>query len=125
NYLPAEVHLYDPTGNSETIFYFRECEINKWDLNPFKDPFNPKLFGYKAIVHPVPALPGPQADPKKSFSVVGLHYKEAQKIVEARGKKSVIKRGTNASAPEQVYHVQHQEENAAGQVVLTLYDTVK
>ncbi|MAG92714.1 MAG: hypothetical protein CMJ48_03035 [Planctomycetaceae bacterium] len=48
-YLPSAIRLVNPTGNSETVYVFKDLVVNgRKSLNPFAgSPFKPSLFRYK------------------------------------------------------------------------------
>ncbi len=50
-YLPSAIQLINPTGNSETVYVFKDLVINgRKSLNPFVgSPFKPSLFRYKPV----------------------------------------------------------------------------
>lgn len=56
-YLPYHVHLIDPSGSASTIYEFdrEKLEINQQgilEVMKLKNPFNPRLLGYKEIQAP-------------------------------------------------------------------------
>lgn len=54
-FVPKAVKLIDPSGNVETVYMFREININQANLVPAifrKDPFRPSLKSYKMIMPP-------------------------------------------------------------------------
>ena len=147
--LPAAVQMIDPAGTKETVYTFPKIEKNpkrgllqRWKWWTEKDPFKPNLKGYDVQAAateiaqsrrprtPIERQPvGPQALPANAIvpAVVGLDYREAQKVLTTVGYQVKFQKGDPAVRRELVYRVQNQipREKAAaklGTVVwLTLY----
>lgn len=153
--LPAAVQIIDPTGNKETVYTFPKIDKNpKQGLLPKlvwwkdKDPFRPDLKGYDIQIPEVtaqgdisvpadalrpqagqPAGPRPAGPQQQKLvpSVIGLDYREAQKVLTQSGFQVKYQKGDAAVRTELVYRVQRQtpgEKKIAtpGETVwLTLY----
>ena len=127
NYLPSAVQLVDPSGNMETVYQFKNLQVNKRTIDFLfifgqKDPFKPNLKGYKLTLHNEDHPPVP--------FTVGLSAKKAKEIVEDKnlGFKASFKRGPPAPKKDLTYKVFEQDPKpgtplAKGQtVILTVYD---
>lgn len=86
-YLPSAVKLINPAGTTETVYTFREFEVNKENANWLqvafgadKDPFRPKLAGYQFKVQ-TPQNQEPQFVP----SLAGLSHEDATKLLMQMG----------------------------------------
>lgn len=85
-FLPSAVQMVNPGGNLETTYIFEKLVKNSLDL-PWRNPFQPSLRGYKLNVMGT----GPQKQVVPS--VVNLHGKAAQKVIEGAGYKVQWMRG--------------------------------
>jgi len=138
NYLPRAVQLIDPTGNSETVYMFNGLALNKRQI-PFlkilgRDWYNPNLREYnittKSAESPKLAKERRPVDPQSAVvpSLVGLHYKAAEQILQRKGLKPRFVKGQAARAQKQVYVVANQKPSAGAElkkgtsVTLTLFD---
>jgi TIGR03009 family protein len=131
--LPSRVHLHNAAGTGETVYYFRNLQVNKINLIFWTDPFEPSLTFYKRSVHNSPQTPGSDFDPiqaNKMPSLIGLHYKSVKAKMESLGFTVTVLRGDPATAIEQVYHVEKQEPlpnsplDRKSPIILTLYDVM-
>jgi hypothetical protein len=138
NYLPRAVQLIDPTGNAETVYMFSNLALNKRQI-PFlrilgRDWYNPNLREYsittKSAESPKLVEERGPVNPQAAVlpSLVGLHYKAAEKILQRKGLKSRFVKGRAARAQKQVYVVAKQSPTAGSKlkkgtsVTLTLFD---
>ncbi len=130
NYLPTAVKLTAPGGNQETVYVFSSLEVNK-KTNPLKfweekDPFNPKLAGFKQLQQKVQNAAVPLMP-----SVIGQPGQQAQANMQKLGFKVTFLRGPAADRPDLVFVVKEQNPPPKspvkpGQTVtLTLYDEMK
>jgi TIGR03009 family protein len=74
HFLPVFVRLYSPAGTKETIYIFKDLEVNRIQLFFWNNPFNPMLFGtYHREVHDPgeagPRNPTPTGLPKTAQSI--------------------------------------------------------
>jgi TIGR03009 family protein len=139
--LPLEVHLYNAAGTTETVYLFSDLQVNRIRIFFWTNPFQPALTfeGYKRSVHNPPAAGGPQGPPGAGLpqgnpiaanrmpSLIGRDYKRVKEQLESLGFIVKLLRGDPATAPEQVYHVEHQEPppdapiDKSSPIFLTLY----
>ncbi len=137
-YLPAAVKLMDPAGTQETVYQFK-FNTGKFGgilqklLGRNNDPFQPDLTGYRKLdasvnvqhaggATPPGALPGampPGGNPSEANptvrktvflpSLIGMPWKDADKIIKSAGLEPKFAKGPAAPKPEQVYQVYQQE----------------
>ena len=139
--LPLEVHLFNAAGTTETVYLFSDLQVNKIRIFFWTNPFQPSLTfeGYRRSVHNNPVAGGPQGplgqgaasvDPiaaNRMPSLIGRPYKPVKAKLESLGYTVKLLRGDPATAPGQVFHVEHQEPppNAPldkdSPIILTLY----
>ena len=141
-YLPRAVQLIDPAGTNETVFTFKDLKVNE-PRGVFKlfqkDPFAPKLRGYKVASHvgktqaADPKQP-PVVDPKQAGTTVPsvLHFpwETARDTLAKAGYAVRYEKGTPASREELVYVVYDQQPRPGTRlekdqtIVLTLYTDI-
>lgn len=139
--LPLEVHLFNPAGTTETVYLFSSLQVNKIRFFFWTNPFQPSLTfeGYRRSVHNNPVAGGPQgplgqdAAPinpiaaNRMPSLIGRDYKLVKQQLESLGYIVKLLRGDPATAPGQVFHVEHQEPapnaplDKSSPIILTLY----
>lgn len=153
HYLPYAVQLKDPSGNQETVYWFKDLKVNKRHLLQWitGDPLKIDLSRYE--VHEVGGgqsrKPGDRsggaagsraADPRRTAQatetrvvpkVVGLPYGEAQKAMEQAGFKVVYLRGSQVTDRRFRHRVESQSPQpqqklpAGSEVKLKLYITAE
>jgi TIGR03009 family protein len=139
--LPLEVHLFNAAGSTETVYMFKELQVNKIRFFFWTNPFEPSLTfqGYKRSVHNNPVAGGPQGplgagaapiDPiaaNRMPWLIGGPWKPVKQKLESLGHPVKLVRGDPATAPEQEFHIERQDPppNAPldkdSTIVLTLY----
>jgi TIGR03009 family protein len=136
-FLPQEVHLHDAPGTTETVYIFRELDVNRIRIFFWQNPFDPPLFTYKRSVHNTPPTGegrAPSIDPlseNRMPSLIGMTYdalKPVKKRFESLGYSVKLQRGNPAAVAQLVYVVEQQEPpkgaplDPKSPIVLTLYD---
>jgi TIGR03009 family protein len=148
DYLPVQVRLYDPAGTKDTIYKFHDLQVNRINLIPWANPFDPMLIGYKPAVRntapqgvqlannaqqgkgPIQQQGGAQMGPWAMPSVVGMPYAAVKKKFNSLGIKVIPRHGTPAPDSSKIFHVEEQQPPARTQirpgdeVILTLYDRI-
>jgi TIGR03009 family protein len=131
-YLPTQVQLHTAAGG-ETIYYFRNLQMNHINIFFWSDPFEPSLAFYKRSVHSAPQN-GVSADPlseNKMPSLVGLKYDNLKAVIkrfQQRGYTVKLQRGEHATVENLVYVVKTQQPSkdtpldTKSPIILTLYD---
>jgi TIGR03009 family protein len=139
--LPLEVHLFNAAGTTETVYWFSDLQVNKIRIFFWRNPFQPSLTfeGYKRSVHNNPVVGSSQGplgqgaasiDPiaaNRMPSLIGSPYAPVKAKLEHLGYSVKLLRGDPATAPEQVFHVEHQEPapnaplDKSSPIILTLY----
>ncbi|MDA1248348.1 MAG: PASTA domain-containing protein [Planctomycetota bacterium] len=125
--LPMAVQMMDPTGGRETVYTFPKVEKNPkpgllagaffQKIFGTSDPFRPDLKGYDIqVASQVAAQPGAAGPPGRTEaqspmvpSVVGLDYRDAEKVLKARGYTVKLYRGEPAANAQLKFKVAKQD----------------
>jgi TIGR03009 family protein len=117
-YLPSMVRLINPAETTETVYIFKNIEVNKRSLLPqlfTGDPFKPPVIGYTPEIHAQPAhnpnAKSSAADGPKMPLVVGASSKQAMSIgsrLQQMGYEVKYVKGPRARAKDEEYRIEAQ-----------------
>jgi len=138
-YLPERVSLFNPAGTTETVYLFKEIDLNEPGMLQklfTGDPFKPNTWRYHREVHATTTPDGKDFGPGslRMPLVIGASSNDAlriQKQLKARGFDVEFKKGHRAPTVDQAYHIESQQPEAntplrpGDKIVLRYYDKVQ
>jgi TIGR03009 family protein len=99
--LPLEVHLHNAAGTSETVYMFKDLQVNRIRFFFWSDPFEPSMASYTRSVHNTPPA-GPNADPvttNRMPSLIGMPWQPVKQKMESLGLRSSSCEATRRRSP--------------------------